>query len=231
MMIELNEIRFRWNSEAPVLIDIPSFVLESGETVFLEGPSGCGKTTLLNILSGIVVPEVGSVKINGFEFTTENNATRDSFRADHIGVIFQMFNLIPYLSPLDNVILPCKFSERRHKSSVAKSNSVKKEALRLLKQMKLTTETICNSPTLELSMGQQQRVAAARSLIGAPQLIIADEPTSALDQDSRQNFLKLLFDEVVAAGSTLLLVSHDADLARLFDRKIKFSDINKATKS
>ena len=214
-MIEMSEVRFRWHRLTPPILDIPEFKVSAGERVFLEGPSGCGKTTLLNILGGVVLPEKGSVKVNGAELTQLKSAKRDAFRADHIGIIFQMFNLIPYLSPIDNVELPCKFSQRRLKLALEKSNSVKEEAFRLLMKMQLPEDTIKNSPAFELSVGQQQRVAAARSLIGFPELIIADEPTSALDHDVRQTFLNLLFDEIADSGATLLLVSHDLSLIHI----------------
>ena len=141
-----------------------------------------------------------------------------------------MFNLVPYLSSIDNILLPCRFSQRRDKVARIKSSSVKKEALRLLMKMQLNSATIINSPAFELSIGQQQRVAAARSLIGSPDLIIADEPTSALDHDIRQKFINLLFEEVAGAGATLLFVSHDPFLSDQFDRRIQLADINKAKK-
>lgn len=226
-MIQLRDVRFRWNREGPLLLDIPTFKVEAGEKIFLEGPSGSGKTSLLNILGAISSPEHGSVEVNGTDVTQLTGAARDSFRADHIGIIFQMFNLIPYLSPLDNIILPCRFSERRNTSAIERSN-VKEEGLRLLSHMQLNDVVNIDSPALELSVGQQQRVAAARSLIGSPELIIADEPTSALDHDIREVFLNLLFEEVANAGITLLFVSHDASLAGWFDRRIKLNDINEA---
>jgi len=226
-MIQLRDVRFRWNREGPLLLDIPTFKVEAGEKVFLEGPSGSGKTSLLNLLGAISAPEHGSVQVNGTDLGQLTGAARDSFRADHIGIIFQMFNLIPYLSPLDNIILPCQFSARRN-ASVIKRNGVKEEGLRLLAHMQLNDVVNIGSPALELSVGQQQRVAAARSLIGSPELIIADEPTSALDHDIREIFLKLLFEEVANAGITLLFVSHDASLAGWFDRRIKLNDINEA---
>ena len=228
-MIELNEVRFRWHRAAPLVLEIPKFKVEAGERIFLEGPSGCGKTTLLNVLGGVVVPEIGSVKVTGTEFTQLNSAKRDAFRADHIGIIFQMFNLIPYLSPIENITLPCQFSRRRHTAAKKRNlGSVEEEARRLLTKMQLTEDAIMNFSSFELSTGQQQRVAAARALIGSPALIIADEPTSALDHDVRQTFIKLLFEEITGTGTTLLFVSHAPDLAEQFDRRIKLSDINEA---
>ena len=227
-MIELSDVGFNWQPDAPLLLDIPSFKVEAGERVFVEGPSGSGKTTLLNILGGVALPEKGSVVVNGTDLTELNNAERDTFRADHIGIIFQMFNLVPYLSSVDNITLPCRFSPRRNAAVKNKSNSAKEEALRLLMRMQLSEAGIINAPAFKLSIGQQQRVAAARSLIGSPSLIIADEPTSALDHDVRQIFINLLFDEVADCGATLVFVSHDPNLANQFDRRIKLSDFNKA---
>jgi putative ABC transport system ATP-binding protein len=158
-----------------------------------------------------------------------NSAKRDTFRADHLGIIFQMFNLIPHLSPIDNITLPCLFSRYRRTKARDKSNSIEGEARRLLAQLQINDEAIINTPAFELSIGQQQRVAAARSLIGAPELVIADEPTSALDYGVRETFMRLLLNEVVDAGSTLLFVSHDPKLADYFDRRIKLSDLNKVT--
>ena len=230
-MIEFHDVQFRWHRDGPLLLDIPTFQVKTGQRVFLEGPSGSGKTTLLNILGGIALPEKGSIEVNGTDITRLRGAARDAFRADHIGIIFQMFNLIPYLSPVDNIILPCRFSKRRDAAARKKSNSAKEEARRLLNQMQLDKSADINSPAFELSIGQQQRVAAARSLIGSPALIIADEPTSALDNEIRQIFINLLFNEVADAEATLLFVSHDSSLAGYFDRCIKLPALNEANKS
>ena len=225
-MIELSNVRFRWDRDAPLVLNIQKFQVNVGERVLLEGPSGSGKTTLLNMLGGVALPETGTVRVNGTDLTHIKGAARDAFRADHIGIIFQMFNLIPYLSPIENVTLACRFSRRRHAVVTNKSSSAREEALRLLMRMQLNEATIIHSPAFELSIGQQQRVAAARSLIGTPELIIADEPTSALDHNVRQVFINLLFDEVADAGATLLFISHDPGLADQFDRRIKLTDIN-----
>lgn len=148
---------------------------------------------------------------------------RDRFRADHIGFIFQMFNLIPYLSVVENVILSCGFSQRREEHAARETGSAKAEALRLLTQLDMAAPDILNRPVTGLSVGQQQRVAAARALIGAPELVIADEPTSALDADRRLAFIKLLFQECAREQATLVFVSHDATLAPMFDRAIELT--------
>ena len=113
-MIELSNVRFRWGRDTPLVLNIKKFQVNMGERVFLQGPSGSGKTTLLNMLGGVALPETGTVRVNGTDLTQLQSAARDAFRADHIGIVFQMFNLIPYLSPIDNVTLACRFSQRRH---------------------------------------------------------------------------------------------------------------------
>lgn len=226
--IQLVDVRFRWQRHGQLVLDIPKLTISAGERVLIKGASGSGKTTLLNLLGGVAIPESGALKILGTDLTSLKSAQRDKFRADHIGFIFQMFNLIPYLSLTENVMLPCRFSSERRLAAQHKSANLEEEATRLLSQMALDVVTLARRPVTQLSTGQQQRVAVARSLIGTPPLIIADEPTSALDADTRHAFLDLLFQEIKATGATLVFVSHDADLGTNFDRTIALADINKA---
>lgn len=183
---------------------------------------------MLNLLGGMTVPEQGSIVVDGIDLVGLKQAARDSFRANRVGFIFQMFNLIPYLSLIDIVMLPCRFSTCRAEAACKKSGSVEADARRLLDHMEIDLEALENRAVTALSTGQQQRVAAARSLIGAPSLVIADEPTSALDQNVRDAFMSLLFSEITDAGATLLFVSHDVTLASKFDRQTTMSDINNA---
>ena len=227
-MIRMSDVRFRWRRRDPLVLDIARFEVSKGERVFLAGPSGGGKTTLLNLLAGVTLPEAGGVLILGTDITALGGARRDAFRADHIGVIFQMFNLVPYLSLIDNVTLPCRFSVARRRRAVERAGTLDREARRLLGHMELDVDALASRPVSRLSMGQQQRVAAARSLIGTPELIVADEPTSSIDAEARQAFLDLLFREVDGAGSTLLFVSHDTGLEAAFDRRVSLADINRA---
>jgi putative ABC transport system ATP-binding protein len=136
-----------------------------------------------------------------------------------------MFNLVPYLSVVGNVTLPLKFSGRRRKAVGADADA---EARRLLGRLGLTDEALLARRVSDLSVGQQQRVAAARALIGGPEIVIADEPTSALDSDARDRFIELLSEEAARTGAALLFVSHDASLARLFDRAVDIAEINRA---
>ena len=157
-----------------------------------------------------------------------STAGRDRFRADYVGFVFQMFNLLPYLSVVDNVLLPCRFSARRAAETLTRSNSLVSAAKRILSRLGIAQEGILQRPVIELSIGQQQRVAVARALIGGPALVIADEPASALDLDTRDRFVHLLIDECAVAGSTVLFVSHDPTLAPLFDRALSMSEVNRA---
>ena len=227
-MIRLSDLRFRWRPNDALILDISHFEMAAGERVFLSGPSGSGKTTLLNLLGGVTRPEAGEVSVLETDIAGLGASRRDAFRADHIGFIFQMFNLLPYLSLIDNVILPCRFSAARRARALEQSATLADEACRLLGQMGLDVEVLADRPVAELSMGQQQRVAAARSLIGRPDLIIADEPTSSIDAEARKAFLDLLFREVAQAGSMLLFVSHDTSLAGSFDRSVALAEINRA---
>ena len=215
--ISLHDLLFCWQPGQPVL-DIPELMIPQGERVFIRGPSGSGKTTLLGLLGGVLLPVSGKVSVLGDDISRLPSNQRDQFRARHIGFIFQMFNLIPYLTVVENVILPLGFAPNRLETIHNSGATAEEEARRLLAQLGLTDSQLLQRRVTELSIGQQQRVAAARALIGSPELIIADEPTSALDADSREAFIRLLFSECRAAGSTLVFVSHDASLEHLFDR-------------
>ncbi|MBM0104946.1 ABC transporter ATP-binding protein [Steroidobacter sp. S1-65] len=228
-MIELNDVRFSWSGGEPLLA-IASLQVARGERVFMHGPSGSGKSTLLGLLGGVLEPQRGSVRIDGFELSAVKRSLRDRFRAEHIGFIFQMFNLIPYLSVLDNVALPARFSEQRRKRAADISGSLYDEARRLLAAVGLDPTVYADRQATQLSQGQQQRVAAARALFGRPQLIIADEPTSSLDADTRERFITLLSSECRASEATLIFVSHDASLRSQFDRQIALADINSAAR-
>ena len=225
--IALNDLQFRWSRDTALVLDISELSIMAGERVFLRGPSGSGKTTLLNVLGGVMRPQRGTVIVSDTNLADLSRANCDVFRADHIGFIFQQFNLVPYLGLVQNVILPCRFSKRRRTRLVNLAGQ-EAEARRLLSHMQLDMDSLTDRPVSTLSVGQQQRVAAARALIGAPEIIIADEPTSSLNADARSAFLELLMDEVERNGSTLVFVSHDAGLAQSFDRTIELSEVNHA---
>jgi putative ABC transport system ATP-binding protein len=202
-------------------LQVPALHVEAGESVFLHGRSGSGKSTLLGLIAGTLRPDRGAIRISDRPMPASRSGQRDRLRAEALGVIFQQFNLLPFLSLIDNVTLPCRFSVARARRASALHGSVPAAARALLSQLDLPPERFGGRALSTLSVGQQQRVAAARALIGAPPLILADEPTSALDPDAREAFLGLILDACRRHGSGLLLVSHDHAIRPLFDRAME----------
>ena len=222
--LDLSGLRYRWPGAAADTLQLGALALQPGETVFLRGPSGCGKSTLLALAAGVLLPQAGQCALLGRPWAALGAGARDRRRADHVGYIFQQFNLLPYLSVIDNVRLPLRFSRRRAAQAAASSPDA---AAELLAHAGLP-RALWQAPAANLSVGQQQRVAAARALIGAPEVVIADEPTSALDEALREAFMALLLARCQAAGSALLFVSHDLRLAASFHRVIDLPAINQA---
>ena len=227
-LIRLDEVQFGYGLR--LVLDIPQLWIEQGSSVLLRGISGGGKSTLLGLLAGVLLPGKGRVEVAGQALQAMRGARRDRFRADHLGVIFQQFNLLPFLSVRENVELPCHFSKLRAGRAAQRHGSVDQAAATLLAHLGLKDPELLGRRADSLSIGQQQRVAAARALIGQPELVIADEPTSALDHDAREAFLQLLFAECREAGASLLFVSHDQSLAALFDRNLSLAELNRAAK-
>jgi len=223
LAIDVRRLRFRYGG-GPWVLDIRELTLERGTRAFLFGSSGSGKTTLLGVLAGVLKPDEGEVRVLGRDLASLSGAQRDAFRAAHIGYVFQMFNLIPYLSVLDNIALPVRMNAQRR--ARLDGAGVKETAAMLADHLQIGD--LLKRRVTELSVGQQQRVAACRALIGAPELIVADEPTSSLDFDRREAFLELLFRECERAGATLVFVSHDRALEGMFSRTISLPDINGA---
>jgi putative ABC transport system ATP-binding protein len=222
--LQLQNVRFAYRADR-LILDIPALSIATGESVFIYGPSGSGKTTLLGLLAGVLKATSGSVLALGRDLSGMSNSQRDHFRGSHIGYIFQMFNLIPYLTVEENIALPCRLdSERRRRLNGTLLHEAVQQVAERLKIEALLRENVVN-----LSVGQQQRVAAARSLIGTPQLVIADEPTSSLDYDHRERFVELLFENCRAAGSTLIFVSHDRTLMPLFGRSVSLPEVNRVS--
>jgi putative ABC transport system ATP-binding protein len=223
--VDLRDVVFGWVPGKP-LLSIDRLEVAPGERVFISGPSGSGKSTLLGLIGGVLTPDSGSVRVLGESLGELSAARRDALRVDRIGFIFQMFNLLPYLSVRDNVALPCRFSARRRARALTEATDIRTEAERLLGHLGLDDPALLDRRVTELSIGQQQRVAAARALIGRPELVIADEPTSSLDTDARADFLALLMRECTAAGSAIVFVSHDRSLAARFDRRVELTELN-----
>jgi len=222
-ILSIESLRFTWSGDPAPVIDGLNLEIGRGQRVFLAGASGSGKSTLLALIGGLVTPASGRIRFAGGDLATLSRARRDRFRADHLGVIFQQFNLLPWLDPVANVLLGCQFSPARRK----RAGNPQAAACELLAAMGLAEDRWTRRAD-ELSVGQQQRVAAARALIGQPDLVLADEPTSALDTDRRDAFIELLFAQAEKAGSAVLFVSHDRELATRFDAAVELAEINAA---
>ena len=224
--VSITSLSHAWPG-ADLTLKIERFEVAAGESVFLVGPSGSGKSTLLGLIAGVTPVQSGRIEVLGEPMLAEKSQKRDAIRASRLGVIFQMFNLVPFLSAMENVLLPLQFSPERRQRLEAVGRDGPAEARRLLRELRLDDTSLTKTAT-DLSVGQQQRVAAARALIGGPGLVIADEPTSALDRSARDSFIALLMQECSASGAALLFVSHDEALAAHFDRKVDLGEINRA---
>ena len=226
LLIEAHDVRFTWPGMDRPSIDIARFEVREGQAVFVHGPSGCGKSTLLSLLCGVTLADHGRLSLMGQAWAGLRATRRDAWRADHVGYIFQQFNLLPYLNALDNVLLPCRFSRLRH-GRAAQAGTPRQQAQALLARAGLD-DSLWARPVTALSVGQQQRVAAARALIGRPEMVIADEPTSALDEATRDRFMDLLMASCREAGAGLVFVSHDLRLARHVDAVVDLTEVNRA---
>lgn len=213
--IQIQNLKFSYGTTE--ILNIPQFSIGEGEIVFLNGPSGSGKSTLLELIAGVLQSQSGSLNVCGQNLSEMSSAELDHFRAQNVGYIFQSFNLIPYLSVLENIQLPFLFQ---------KTEVNQKDLQELIKNLGLVK--FIDREVSQLSVGQQQRVAVARALIKKPKLILADEPTSALDYNHRENFLKILFNLCRAQKTSVLFVSHDLTMAQIFDRTVSLSEINRA---
>ena len=223
ILIEVRDLQYVYPGHKTPTIHIPDFSVVRGEELFLYGPSGTGKTTLLELLSGVLKPTQGTLKILGCDFAQMTDADRDAFRAEHMGYVFQNFNLIPYLTVKENIQLPLHLSAARR----ARLESVDTEMVIRAICGNLGIANLLDKKVIELSVGQQQRVAVARALIGKPDIVLADEPTSALDSDHREKFLNLMFELSELYGTTVIFVSHDRSIEKLFTRSISLESINK----
>jgi len=215
--LELQNIEFSWPQQAKPLFAIAELTLQQGETLFIGGPSGCGKTSLLSLITGIQVAQHGTCRVLGTTMNQLLPSDRDRFRGEHLGLIFQQFNLLPFLTVQENIELPSKLFDRRFKKSTELFGSVQAHVDRLCDALHLEPALRHRRANL-LSVGEQQRVAAARALLGCPSLIVADEPTSALDEDNKIDFLNLLLSTASAQNTSVITVSHDMRIASKFNR-------------
>ena len=222
-VLDMVDVRFGYDPEQP-LLRIDALSLEAGESALLSGPSGSGKSTLLGLVGGVLQPDHGQLRVCGQSLAQMPSWHRDRFRAEQLGLIFQLFNLLPYLNARDNVLLPLRFAPARRARAGANPAQRRQRAEALLAALDLPS-SVWTRPAGQLSIGQQQRVAAARALLGQPALILADEPTSALDADNRDRFLALLLRQARSEGSAVLVVSHDPSMSGQLDRHIAMNSL------
>lgn len=215
--IRVCNLNFCWDKKSNWQLAIKELLIERGQHSFIKGASGSGKSTLLSLLAGLTSPQSGQIWVNGNPLHQTSARKRDRLRAQHIGFVFQQLNLIPYLSVLQNILLPAYFGKATLPQLVSRADM-------LLKRLGLE-QISADTQASKLSIGQQQRVAIARALITKPSILIADEPTSALDADNRDGFLQLLIGESEACDTTVVFVSHDEALRRYFDRTLQMQEI------
>jgi putative ABC transport system ATP-binding protein len=216
--IAIKDLYFRWRGAEEFALQIPELCVESGEKIFIYGASGSGKSTLLNLVAGILRPQQGSIRLLDCDFSILGERARDRFRACHIGLVFQQFNLIPWLDVATNIRLACSFAGKD-------VNASQERMAGLLESLHLDP-VLLRRPAVALSVGQQQRVAIARALINAPELLIVDEASSALDTDARDSFVQLLLQIQEQHCLTVLFVSHDRQLAKHFPRMLDIRNLN-----
>jgi putative ABC transport system ATP-binding protein len=221
LAIELSNVNYRYDKGSLQSdLSISDWQVPVGQKLFLRGESGSGKTTLLNLIAGVLVPDDGDIRLLGERFSSLSARKRDVFRAKHIGVVYQQFNLIPFLSVLKNVQLAAHFG-------ATPSVQVETTLAELLPKLALSTDCLSKQAS-HLSVGQQQRIAIARALINHPDILLVDEPTSALDAAARDSFMEVLIELCDKFNTTLLFVSHDAYLQQYFKDVIDIAQLNSA---
>lgn len=210
-MIELKGVNKSYGSQT-VLRDI-NLNIKKGSFISIMGPSGSGKSTLLNIIGGMEKPDSGVVIVNNSEISLFDEEKLTYFRRENIGFIFQFFNLFTHLTVYENILIPLLISNRK----------VEDEKIdEYLKMLGIFNKK--ESLSFQLSGGEQQRVAIARALIKKPEILLADEPTGSLDSETGENILSILKDINKRFKTTILLVTHDANVAKIADKNIKIKD-------
>jgi len=216
-MISISDLRFRY-PEGEFELNVPALSVTNGETVAVIGPSGSGKTTLLHLMAGVRLPQEGKVTTDDVEVTDLDDGARRDFRIRRIGMVFQEFELLEYLTVLDNILLPYRIN-----GSLQLNRSVRERAATIAEQVGISDKL--GRLSTRLSHGEKQRVAVCRALIAEPVLLLADEPTGNLDPTNTQKVLDILLEAAEATGATLVTVTHDHELLPRFDRSIDVMDL------
>jgi len=214
LILKTQELTYHYASGKT--LNFPDLQLHAGEKILIVGPSGSGKSTFLNLLSGVLPHQHGAITLNGCDYTTQTRQQLDQLRADHIGIIFQSLNLIPYLTGFENAALSLQFCKER-RAQVADINT---SIDQLAEGLGLTSDILAKQPKA-MSIGQQQRIAVIRAMLGKPALILADEPTSALDPVATERFMTELTRSIDPTKQAVIVVSHNPALIPLFDRVVQ----------
>ncbi len=223
-MIELKNIKMDYydNGTKIEALKLKKIKIEDGKHVAFIGSSGCGKTTLFNLISGMITPTEGTVEVNDVDITSLTEVERDLFRANHIGYIFQDFNLFPDFTVLQNVVLPMSFSKRYSKKEM---NELAKDILK-----KVGMNEKMNQKVKTLSGGEKQRVAIARSIVNKPNVILADEPTGNLDYKNGTKIMELITKIAKDEKATLVVITHNNSQLDMFDEVLNIEEMNEAIK-
>ena len=221
MQVEVSGLRYRYR-RGEFCLTVDRLCVESGGTMAVVGPSGSGKTTLLHVIAGVLKPDLGRVRIGDLELTTLREKERREFRIRRLGLIFQSFELLPHLSVVDNILLPCRLTH-----SIRLNAEIRDRAADLAERMGIASKF--SDPVANLSQGERQRVAICRALLLDPDVLLCDEPTGNLDPANKQRVLDALLDVVSQTGTTMIMVTHDHQLLDRFEQTVQTNDWEKSS--